>query len=64
MFFKVQYPHCASNTKQQQKILPSTHNITVAIINGSYMCQLHSSPHQAVMEEVYKQIIHLQFTYN
>jgi len=24
------------------------HNITVAIINGSYMCQLHSRPHQAV----------------
>jgi len=24
------------------------HNFTVAIINGNYMCQLQSSPHQAV----------------
>jgi len=29
-------------------MLPSMHNISLGIINGNYMCQLQSSPHQAV----------------
>ena len=52
MFFKVWYPHCAANTEKEQKILPSMHSVTVAIISGSYMSQLQSSQHQAVYVKV------------
>jgi len=38
---------CLHNT-EEQKFIPSTHNFTVTITNGSYMYQLHSSHQQAV----------------
>ena len=47
-FYSVISPLCLYNTQYEQKYFPSMHNFSVAIINGSYMFQLHSSHHQAV----------------
>jgi len=47
-FYGVISPLCLYNTQYEQKYFPSMPNFTVAIINGSYMFQLHSCHHQAV----------------